>query len=69
MQSIDSYCQQLHQASSLAAIVFIALQLGLLFAHLTLEKELNTKANDSVMTEIHSWCINVPVSRYPFKFG
>lgn len=40
----SSYCQQLHQASSLAGMVFIALQLGLLFARLTLEKELYTRA-------------------------
>ena len=40
----SSYCQQLHQASNLSAMVLIALQLGLLFARLTLEKELNTRA-------------------------
>jgi hypothetical protein len=40
-----SYCEQLRQATSLPALVWIALQLGLWFARKTLETELSERAS------------------------
>lgn len=38
------YCEQLSQASTLPEMVWIGLQMGLLFARLVVEQELNNRA-------------------------
>jgi hypothetical protein len=40
----SSHCEQLRQASTLPDLVWIALQLGLLFARLAVEQELHNRA-------------------------
>jgi hypothetical protein len=42
-----SHCEQLRQTKTLPELVWIGLQLGLLFARLAVEQELNNRASEA----------------------